>query len=479
MSERYDLAVIGAGPAGIEAAISAAETGVKTVLIDQLPGPGGQYYARPPVEFRLAKKTKTDLEAELLVRLLEGLPVVQRYHACVWGIFPEGGGWLVMLFGEGAPRQVRAGTLILATGAYDTPVAFPGWTLPGVITAGAALSLLKHQRVAPGKRAVVCGSGPLVLSAAAHLIDAGVQVAGVYEAARLLPKGLRYATTMLGQSHRMAEGAAYVSRILRAGAGYHTGWTILEARGDGQVEEAVLARLDAGGMPVPGSEQRLAVDTVVCGFHLTPDTGLARMIGCALEYRPRQGGWVPLRDELFQTSLPGVYAVGDGAGIGGAENARLEGILAGTAVAVRFGCLDEKRAGEIYGRLKPQLARQRSFARMLGELFTPSPGLIGLARDDTLVCRCEEITLGEVKAAVAQGARTIGEVKNITRTGMGNCQGRMCEHSVAGAIVRALAEENTSRETVGRYSIRPPLHPLPLGVMAEAAEEIVEKTAQG
>jgi NADPH-dependent 2,4-dienoyl-CoA reductase/sulfur reductase-like enzyme len=464
--------VIGAGPAGLEAAISAGETGVKTVLIDQQPGPGGQYYARPPAEFRQAKKTKSDQEAELLVQLLDGLPVVKRYRACAWGIFPQGGGagWQILLYGEDAPKQLVASTLVLATGAYDTPVAFPGWTLPGVITAGAALALLKHQRVAPGKRAVVCGSGPLVLSAAAHLIDAGVEVAGVYEAARLLPKGLRYAPTMLGQGHRISEGMAYLTRMLRAGARYHTGWTILEARGDGQVEEALVARLDAQGMPVPGSEQRLAVDTVVCGFHLAPDTGIARMIGCELAYRPKQGGWVPVRDEVMQTSLPGVYAAGDGAGIGGAENARLEGILAGTAAAVRLGCLDEKRAGEIYGRLKPQLARQRAFARMVGEVFTPAPSLIGLARDDTLICRCEEITLGEVKAAVAQGARTLGEVKNITRTGMGNCQGRMCEHSVAGAIVQVLAAENATRETVGRYSIRPPLHPLPLGVLAEAGE---------
>jgi bacterioferritin-associated ferredoxin len=172
----------------------------------------------------------------------------------------------------------------------------------------------------------------------------------------------------------------------------------------------------------------------------------------------------------MRTSLPGVYAVGDGAGIGGAENARLEGRMAGNAVAVEAGYLNPKKAGEIYAGLRPALARQRRFGRLLGALFIPRPGLISLAQDETILCRCEGITLGEVKAAVADGARTIGEVKLITRTGMGNCQGRICERSVGAAIVQALATQPVTPESVGGYSIRPPLHPLPLVNLAEASE---------
>jgi bacterioferritin-associated ferredoxin len=140
-------------------------------------------------------------------------------------------------------------------------------------------------------------------------------------------------------------------------------------------------------------------------------------------------------------------------------------------VALETGHLTKQKAGEIYGRIKPDLAVQRRFGRMLGNLFSPRPGLISLAREDTILCRCEEITLGEVKAAVADGARTIGEVKMVTRAGMGNCQGRMCERSVAGAIVQALAAEHATPEMVGYFSIRPPLHPLPVGFLAEAGVE--------
>jgi hypothetical protein len=173
----------------------------------------------------------------------------------------------------------------------------------------------------------------------------------------------------------------------------------------------------------------------------------------------------------METSLPGVFVAGDCAGILGAENARLEGRIAGTAAAIYSGRLSEQKAGEIYGQIKPGLKKQRRFGRMLGALFPTRPELIALAQDDTLLCRCEEITLGEVKAAVAEGARTIGEVKMATRTGMGNCQGRTCEGPVTWAILQALAPENVQPESAGLYSIRPPLNPLPVGFLAEAGED--------
>ncbi len=474
MSETYELAVIGAGPAGMEAAITASESGVKTIIVDHYPQAGGQYYKPLPSTFLAARKNKTEREGDFLANLLEGLPVTRVYNTLTWGIFKEesGEGWLVALYGPQAPKFIHARILVLANGAYDTPVAFPGWTLPGVITCGAALTMLKSQRVAPAKRAMVTGTGPLLLSVAAHLVEAGVEVTGVCESNRLFPRGLFYGPTMLGQWNRLTEGAQFLSTMVRGKAPYKMGWSVVEARGTDHVKEVLIARVDKNGVPVPGTEQAVEVDTVVCGFSLTPNTGLARMIGCQFEYRPEKGGWIPVRDKTMRTSLPGVYMAGDGAGIGGAENARLEGRIAGAAAAVETGHLTTEKAGEIYGKISPDLAQQRRFGRLLGDLFTPRPGLISLANDETILCRCEEITLGEVKAAVADGARTIGEVKMITRTGMGNCQGRMCERSVAGAIVQALAAQNVTPEAVGMYSIRPPLHPLPVEFLAEASEEV-------
>lgn len=470
MSETYELAVVGAGPAGMEAALVAAGAGARTVLIDSLPREGGQYYRKLPAGLSTAHRDRREKEGDRLSERLAGSSVTRVYDALVWGIFKEEKeeGWRLALYGSDLPAYMRAMTLVLANGAYDTPVAFPGWTLPGVITSGAALILAKSQRVAPGKRALVTGSGPLLLSSAAALIEAGVRVVGVCETGRVLPKGLRYAPLLLGQLQRAREAAGYLGLLLRKNVPYLTGWSILEARGRGQVEEARIGRVDERGVPIAGGERTVEVDTVVCGYGLTPNTGLARMIGCEMEYQPRKGGWVPERDPMLQSSLPGVYLAGDGAGIGGAENARLEGRFAGLSVACQTGHLSRENADLLMARLKPQLARQRRFGRMLEELFPPRPGWISLAEDETLVCRCEEIRRSEVTAAVADGARTLGEVKMVTRTGMGNCQGRMCEGPVSAAILAELASKGATPASVGRYSIRPPLHPLPLGFLAKA-----------
>ena len=439
MSETYELAVIGAGPAGMEAAIAASEAGVKTVIIDGLPREGGQYYRKPAPAFIASRKTVVEKEGDLLAKRLVGAPAAKTFNALTWGIFKEekNEGWLVGLYGPDAPKWVHARTLVLANGAYDTPVAFPGWTLPGVITSGAALILVKSQRVAPGQRALVTGSGPLLLSSAAHLIGAGVEVVGVRETTRIFPKGVIYAPIMLGQLRRVREAIQYLHLLFSKKVPYLTGWSILEARGKDHVEEALIAKVDLQGFPIAGTTQTKRVDTIVCGFGLTPNTGLARMIGCKMEYQPKMGGWIPVRDSMLQTSLSGVYAAGDGAGICGAENARLEGRLAGMAVALQTGHLSGQPAGKFFQQIGPELARQRRFGHLLGELFPPQPGWLSLARDETLLCRCEEVSLDEIKTAIANGARTLGEVKMVTRVGMGNCQGRMCERSAVETIVQA------------------------------------------
>ncbi|MDX9850950.1 MAG: NAD(P)/FAD-dependent oxidoreductase [Anaerolineaceae bacterium] len=476
MIESFELAVIGAGPGGMEATISAAGHGVRTVLIDSYPQPGGQYFMRIPTDFKVDYENKTETAGRNLVNSVLKSPAPKILNCLVWGLFQEeDGSWLVGLYGEKAPKYIRAKNLILSTGSYDTPIAFPGWTLPGVVSSGGTLVLLKNQRVAPGKRAVISGTGPLLFSVAAHLIKAGVEVVAVCEANHILPRGIKHAFTMLRQWDRLTEGAKYMSTILRGKAPYKIGWSIVEARGQAAVEQAVIAKVDKSGQPIAGTEQVLDVDLVVSGFTLTPNTGLLRMLDCEMTYQPGKGGWIPLRDQDFQTSIPGVFAIGDGAGIGGAENARLEGKIAGTVVAKNTGHLSLSREKQIRNALQAGLQQQQRFGGLLSDLFSPPEGLVSLLKDDTIICRCEEISLAEVKEAIRNGARSIGEVKMLTRTGMGNCQGRMCEHSVTAIIAHELADEGITREEIGYYSIRPPLHPLPQSFLADAVPEEEEK----
>ncbi len=230
MPEDYELVVIGAGPAGMEAAISASESGVKTAIVEGLPLVGGQCYRRLPAPFAPSRLTPAGQQGEALIQRLESTLTAKYNDALAWGLFEDRAqqGWLVALEGSGSPAWLHARTLVIAAGAYDTPVAFPGWTLPGVITCGAALILAKSQRIAPGRRAVVSGSGPLLLSAAAHLTELGVEITVVCETSKPFPRALALAPTLVRKSDILPEAAKYLGSLIRSRTPYKFGWSVFE-----------------------------------------------------------------------------------------------------------------------------------------------------------------------------------------------------------------------------------------------------------
>ena len=461
MTEQADIVVVGAGPAGLSAAIATAEAGVKVVLIDGYGQPGGQYFKQLPGAFTAAATTGHQRHAERFFRQIERPEITLLTETLVWGIYEDN---LLTLYGPQAPDRLQARMVILATGAYDRPVAFPGWTLPGVMTAGAAQTMLKFQRIVPGQRVLLAGSGPLQLAVAAGLAWSGVEVVAVLEAAQLFPAGLKRAAAMWDQWARLAEGFNYASTLWQAGVPYRLGWGIVSAHGSvtAGVKEAVIAKLDADWRPIPGTEQTVECDTICLGYGFVPSTELSRLAGVEHVYHPQLGGWVPVRDEFGQTTVPNLYVVGDGAGIGGASLAMIEGRLAGLAAARR--CQEDTASVEhLSGRDRVALARERRFQRMYGQLFTPGPGLNELADKDTILCRCEAVSLAQVEDAVAMGADSASAVKSLTRTGMGECQGRICASLVAAQIARLTGRQP---EQIGTYTVRPPIHPLPLEVLA-------------
>lgn len=469
MTVQVDVAVVGAGPAGMEAAFTVAEAGANVTLIDCYPRPGGQYFKQIPGSFLSDDHTPHHVKAETAFHGLEQTNVQLLKDTVVWGAPPisEGEGWLISLYGPDAPRQLQAKALVLAPGAYDRPIAFPGWTLPGVMTAGAVQTMIKSQRVLPGRRFLLSGTGPLQLAVADQLVRAGAEVVGLLEGASLTPRMAGQAQAAWGQWERMREGWGYWRTLRQAGVPIRTGWAVIEARGDGEVREAVIARLDDEWRPIPGSSQTLEVDAVVLGYGFIPSTELSRLLGCQHDLEPEMGGYVPRRDGQMQTTLPGVYSVGDGAGIGGAELARLEGRIAGVAVAGQLGMLSKWAVQEAISRQQPDLARERRFAHMLGALFTPGPGIYSLAKDDTIICRCEEVTKAEIFKAISEGCESVTLVKRVTRAGMGNCQGRVCGHLVAAMIAEQTGQDlaNMPPDTV-----RPPVRPIPLDILEEREE---------
>lgn len=473
MVEQVEVVVVGAGPGGLSAALAAAQAGARVTLIDSHRQPGGQYFRLPAAASLVAEPSTHQREGRALWQKIAGAGVRILSNTVVWGSFEGNPLWLALHSARemSAPARVHAQALILATGAYDRPVAFPGWTLPGVLTAGAAQALLKEQGVLPGRRVLLAGTGPLQIVLAADLVRAGAAVVAVLEGARLFHDGWRHAGALWGQWARLREGLRSSLILRRRRVPLRNGWGIVATEGKDEVEGAVVARLDEDWRPIPGTEETLACDTVCLGYGFIPLNTLSRLLGARQEWRPDLGGQVPVRDARMQTSMAGVYAVGDGAGIGGAALAMVEGQVAGLAAAAQCGHGGPAAEAEIH-KLGPALARERRFQEMYAALFTPGPGLYELSRDDTILCRCEEVTQAQVRRAVALGTDSADEVKAVTRCGMGDCQGRMCSHLVAHCVAR---ETGRSVAEVGLFRPRPPIFPIPITALSQSTDGSARK----
>lgn len=459
------LVVVGGGPAGMAAALEAARTGLPCTLIDEAPQLGGQIYRRPPTPFDVPDAqafgpdfVRGEQLREEVAKVADHVDV--RSGTVVLGIWR---GRTVLWASGDTARLLHANRLILAPGAYDRPVPFPGWTLPGVMTAGGVQVLLKTMRVRPGRRALVAGTGPLILSVASRLQAIGLDVVAVLEAgAPWSPEGWVQAwgewdfitsTEKAWQALRHAE----IPLLF-----HHT---IFEAHGHGQVEAASYGPVDpVSWKPRKEQARTVEVDLVVVGFGFVPNTELTVLAGCQHQYVQKLGGWIPVRDPLMQTTVPGVFVVGDGAGVRGAAAAIEEGRVAGITAAEQAGAMTRREADL---RREAPVGRLRELTPILEVLHESSwvrPGLLELAGPDTLLCRCEEVTRAEVQAAIEEGARDLQAVKLLTRLGMGPCQGRQCAPSTGMYVCEATRRPP---EQVGRINPRPPVKPVTLGALAQ------------
>ncbi|WP_406114376.1 NAD(P)/FAD-dependent oxidoreductase [Kitasatospora purpeofusca] len=460
----HDLAVIGAGPGGLAAAVTAADLGLRCVLVDAGRSTGGQFYRHPAPGLGAARPDRlhhgwsvyTGLSDRLAAHRAAGRVELLTGHQ-VWALERAGDGdWrLHATTGPDADDRttVRAAAVLLATGAYERQLPFPGWTLPGVVTAGGAQAMLKAGLVLPGRRIVVAGSGPLLLAAASSLVTAGAQVPAVVEATAYLGYARRPGV-LAAVPAKLVEGAGHGSALLRHGVRLRPRSAVVEAHGTDRVTAVTVARLDAEWRPVPGSERRIACDALAVGHGLIPQIELATELGAATRTTP--DGTAALKvDARLRTTVPGLWAAGEACGVGGADLAIAEGELAAHAVADR----------PVRAALLRRRSRLRAFAELMAAAHRPGPGWTDWLREDTDVCRCEEVPAGRIKEAVDElGAGDARTVKLLTRAGMGWCQGRMC-----GPAVACLAGGDDRAEV--RPDSRPFSCPVPLGQLAAERDD--------
>lgn len=386
--ERCDVLVIGAGPAGMAAAVAAALSGASIVVIDDNPAPGGQIWrdgpgaTLPPA----ARKWRDALEGHANIRVRSGTRVVSA----------PGPGELLLEDAEGAVRM-RWGKLVLCTGARELLLPFPGWTLPGVTGAGGLQALIKAGLPVEGERIVIAGSGPLLLAAAATARAAGAKVQRIAEQASFA------SVARFGASLARWPGKA-AQAVTLADPCYRTSSRVVSAQGAAQVESV---RLQQGN----GNEVEIACDRIACGFGLVPNTQLGRMLGCALASDGFNARGLQV-DARQATSVPGIFAAGECTGFGGSERALAQGTIAGHAA------VGNERAAAAH---EGERARWDAFAAQLHRSFALHAGIRNIPRPDTLVCRCEDVPFSALKDC---GGWT--DAKLHRRCGMGACQGRVC-----------------------------------------------------
>ena len=446
--EQYDVVVIGAGPAGLAATTATARAGLSTLLLDENAGPGGQVW-------RAIGATPVKNEALLGADYWSGAEIARAardsgaeiiHRATVWSL--DRNLELGVSVGGGS-AFIKAKRVIIATGAQERPFPIPGWTLPGVMTAGAAQTMLKSSGLVPDGPTVLAGQGPLLWLLAAQILRLGGRIDRVLDTTpranylAALPHAFAFMTSLY-----FVKGLAMM-REVRAKVKVTTGVTELAAAGTDRLES--VSYVTAGGR-----RERLPVELLLLHHGVVPNVNLAMAAGVEHRWNELQLCWTPVLDADGNSSLPGIAIAGDGAGIGGAQAALWRGRIAAERA------IKALRPTAKVSDLSPQLKRAERGRTFLDVLFRPAKQF-RIPDGDTIVCRCEEITAKDVLDSVAIGATGPNQLKAYRRTGMGPCQGRLCGLTVTELMAEARGK---SPQEIGYYRLRAPVKPIMLSELA-------------
>ncbi|MCX8226714.1 MAG: NAD(P)/FAD-dependent oxidoreductase [Sulfitobacter sp.] len=452
--QKVDLVIIGAGPAGMAAAFTAAEAGLRVTILDEQPRAGGQIYR--DIDRATARRSailgKDFTYGKTLTKGLHHAEITHVTGAVVWAIED---GFRIAYSRNGKAAQITADQIILATGALERAMPLTGWTLPGVMTAGAGQILLKQSGIV-ARRAVLVGSGPLLYLIAAQMVRAGTPPLAMVETQTRtdMIRGVRHLGGALRGWRYLAKGAALLGQIVRAGVPRYAGATDITISGQRKAESVTFQHR--------GKTHTIPCDTVLLHHGVVPNTQTARSIDIAHHWEDVQKCFAPQVDAWGATSKTGVFIAGDGAGIGGAKVAEIAGRITALNVVHSVGKLSQADRDRQAAPLFSAKARELAVRPFLDTAYPPfAPAL--LPADDTIICRCEEVTAGAIRGYAKIGCLGPNQTKAFGRAGMGPCQGRYC-----GLAVTALLADANGRtpDDTGYYRIRAPLKPVTLGELA-------------
>ncbi len=452
MQKQMDVLIIGAGPAGLSAAVAARACGLDVMLVDEQQTPGGQ----------LLRNIENPITQPLFDRkeLLVGLELVDKFYksgavycpnTIVWGLEPRKAYCNI----NGTQTILHPSSIIIASGAMERPVAFPGWTLPGVMGAGGADIILRSGGTLtedPKAPVVLAGNGPLLLLLACHLLEQGVNIAAWLDTGNWLKRTLSVGVmpSALLDLPYMAKGLKMAIKIIKGRIPIIVGVENLRAEGDGSLERVRFTVRD--------QEKDIVAKMLLRHEGIISRTHIANSMEIEQWWDRLQRCWHPITDENGATNIDGVYIAGDGAYVHGGDVSMDKGTLAGIASARYLGVISEKEADFRSRATRSKMWRTRWGRAYLDYVFAPNPKIFEVP-DETLVCRCECVTAGEIRKAVIEGYTDVNSIKQFTRCGMGHCQGRMCGPSLAEI---AAAASGAHPDSVGNLRIRQPFRPVTL-----------------
>ncbi len=453
MTRHYDTIVIGGGPAGLSASSCLAEMGLNILTLDEQSGLGGQIYrnieAAPPTAL---EQFGDDYSKGLrLTKRFRQSGASYENNASVWDVDPEG---IVSYSRNSTSHQIRANYILVATGAMERPVPIPGWSLPGVMGAGAVNSLAKESGLTPNTDVVLAGSGPLLLLEASLLIKKGVRIAAILETTPKVPSPLAipHLPPALLRTDFLLKGVSMLREIKKAGIPHFKGVTKLRALGKETVD----------GVEAEHNNETIHFNAnlLLLHFGVIPNAHIFRMMGCRMQWKGDQHYWYPNCDEWGRTNFERIFAAGDGTIVRGALAAEYNGELAALEISRCLGIIPQYERDSLATPLKKALHHDGLPRPFVDALYRPEQITF---EDDTVLCRCENLTVADIRKAVKEGGCELNEVKIMTRSGMGPCQGRMCGPALAEVVAHELA---LSPDQVGLLTIRPPLKPIPLEEIA-------------
>lgn len=464
----HDFIVIGAGPAGLSAAMTAASLGLRTVVLDEQKSVGGQIY-------RNTSSVPGSVSTVLGADYQHGKSLVSRFNesqikfhggTLVWDIAKD---LTVTAQCEGKSFQLKAPQLLVATGALERPSPIPGWTLPGVMNAGAAQIAMKAGVQVPEGRIVLVGSGPLLLLVACQLHKFGASIEAIIETSPLsnLHQAMRHFSGIFGDLSLFRKGVGLLWYLRRKGIPFFKASTDIQIEGMTALDPSDSdQRVSSVSFRSGGKMHRFEVDVVLLHHGVVPNTQISRMLRVEHSWDEIQLAWHPMVNGWGETSLAGFRIAGDGVSIYGAAAAELSGSLAAIGAALSLARLNANEAAEMADPIRARLHRANRIRPFLDTLYRPPEWLLDCP-DETIICRCEEVTAGRVREMARLGCQGPNQTKFFSRCGMGPCQGRMCGISVTQILAKELGR---SPEDVGAYRIRAPIKPINLGSFATLNE---------